>query len=841
MRIWQNTGARGGIVFIGAATAVNLSNFVFHVVVSRLLGPTSYGALGALLNVTAVLTVPLAALQVTVTQSVAERPSGSGPPPLGRLLRASIVVGVVAVLVWTGATPTIDRFFHLTSPRPTVVLGLWLLPTVVGAVLQGVLIGQRRFRVVAMSQLSGGLSRLALGIVLVKLGLGVTGAVAATLIGATVSVLLLVPPLRAQLRWRGTFVPRGKDAVLSALSLSGATLLLGLDTWLGRHFLAPLAAGYFAAAATAGRIALFLPAAVTVIYFPQLAASGGAGPPARRALARCVALVTLVSFGAAGAIVLLPATTVDLLFGAAYTRSASAVGIVALADAAISVAICLVYYHVARRSRLALSAWPTCVFAGVLAAVFHGSIVVLALDMLAAGAVFLIGLGIPTTVSVLRSLAEEASSLPRVAALLEEAQLDLTVVVPFHNVGAQRLRDHLISICTVLTETGASFEVVPVSDGSTDGSEHALDELPLSVVRPIVFAENRGKGEALRIGLARGLGRYLGFIDGDGDIPAGVLVGFVKLARIQQPDMVVGSKRHPDSQVIYPAIRRLYSFTYQLLVQGLFGLRVRDTQTGIKLIRRDVLAEVLPRMVEKRFAFDLELLAVAHRLGYRQTAELPVAIGERFTSTISLRTAWRMLQDTLATFYRLRVLRFYDAPLALPEGPRDELASLHSGETLRILVCNWRDLAHPRAGGAEVYTHAVAAEWVRSGHHVTWFTSAVAGRPSLEVVDGVHIIRRGGRHSVYRQARRYFERQGRGRFDLVVDEVNTRPFGADSWGTGTPVVAVVHQVAREVWFHEVAWPLALLGRFWLEPRWLRRLRDVPVLTLSESSRSSLTS
>ncbi len=649
--LWQNSATRGGLVFVGAAAAVNVSNFVFHVVVSRLLGPSSYGVLGALLNVTAVLSVPLAALQATVTQSVAERPEGTEHPPLGRLLRVSVIVGVSSVLLWTAAVPTIDRFFHLTSPRPTVVLGLWLFPAVVGAVLQGVLIGQRRFRVVAISQLVGGIfGRLALGVVLVKLGLGVTGAIAATVVGALVTALILLPPLRPQLRWHGTFVPRGKDAALTSVALAGATLLLGLDTWLARHFLVPVQAGYFAAAATAGRIALFLPSAITIIYFPRMAASGGSGPEGRRALARCVALVTIVSFGAAGGIALFPSTTVDLLFGRGFARSASAVGIIAFADAAVAVATCLVYYQIARRSRLALTAWPICVIAAVLAALFHGSIVALALDMLVANGLFLIGIGLYTTLSVLRSLSEETSSLPRLVTQWAEADIDLTVVVPFYNVGPQRLLTHLNNICDVLTDTGASFEVVPVSDGSTDHSEAVLAELPQELVRPIVFAENRGKGEALRIGLAEGRGRYLGFIDGDGDIPADVLAGFVELARSQQPDMVVGSKRHPDSVVIYPFLRRFYSYMYQVLILVLFGLRVRDTQTGVKLIRRDVLIEVLPRMVERRFAFDLELLAVAHRLGFRQTAELPVQIGERFTSTISSRIVWRMLQDTLATF-----------------------------------------------------------------------------------------------------------------------------------------------------------------------------------------------
>jgi hypothetical protein len=87
-------------VFVGAITVVNLSNFVFHVVLNRLLGPASYGALGALLNVTAVLTVPLAALQATVTQSVAERPEGT-TTPLGRLLRSSAAPSLVAWHAYT--------------------------------------------------------------------------------------------------------------------------------------------------------------------------------------------------------------------------------------------------------------------------------------------------------------------------------------------------------------------------------------------------------------------------------------------------------------------------------------------------------------------------------------------------------------------------------------------------------------------------------------------------------------------------------------------------------------------------------------------------------------------
>lgn len=900
-------------MFVVASLAAGLSNFVFHVVLSRLLGPDGYGAFGALLYATSVASIPLGAISVTVAQSVARRPEPVSTPPLRRLLTISLVAGVGAMVLWLAATPSVDRFFHLHSPDATVVLGLWLIPAFPSAVLEGVVLGQRRFRVAGVGQVLGALVRLVSGIILVTIGLGVVGGMAATVASGLMTVAFYAWTLRAGLLTSGRFVARVGEALLSTVALGGTALLTSIDAWLARHFLAPHAAGIFVAAATAGNIALFLPGAITLVYFPRLVASAGRGHDGRQALARSTGLVALVGLATAGVMALLPGLVVAVLFGPAFARAQVVLGTVALADAGIGVAGCLVYYQVARSSKLALAPWPTCVVAVALAAAFHGSIETLALDMVAASTALVVGLGIPTLFLAVRSLAEDTASLPREAILLDPSELDLTVVVPFKDVGADRLEAHVRAICDTLNTAQVTFEVIPVSDGSTDGSESGLARFPSDFVRPIVFAENHGKGEALRIGLVHGRGRYLGFIDGDGDIPAAELSAFVEKVRAEQPDVVVGSKRHRDADVFYPPLRRIYSVGYQLLCELLFGLWVRDTQTGVKLVRREVLAEVLPRMVEKRFAFDLELLAVGHRLGYRQIAELPVTIRQRFPSTISPKTVWRMLQDTLATFWRLKMLRFYDAPLVepsitvgapalsrttgasdvllatggavvdqLPSGAtalRGELrftrpdsmavasavdgcstevgpgasvvdtleptADLHerlpAGMPLRILILNWRDLAHPHAGGAEIYTHRVAQAWVEAGHQVSWLCAAVAGQPSVEQVDGITIVRRGGRHSVYRAARRYWSRQGQGRFDLVVDEVNTRPFEAARWVGDTPVVALVHQVAKEVWFQEFPWPLAFLGRFLVEPVWLRRLRSVPVLTVSRSSAASLAS
>jgi alpha-galactosidase len=104
----------------------------------------------------------------------------------------------------------------------------------------------------------------------------------------------------------------------------------------------------------------------------------------------------------------------------------------------------------------------------------------------------------------------------------------------------------------------------------------------------------------------------------------------------------------------------LQSFVYQVLVAALFTINVKDTQTGLKLFRRQVLQATLPRVLVKRYAFDLELLVVAHHLGYRRVVEAPITIEEQFATTTNLAAAARVLVDTAAIFYRLRILKYYD-------------------------------------------------------------------------------------------------------------------------------------------------------------------------------------
>ena len=179
-------------------------------------------------------------------------------------------------------------------------------------------------------------------------------------------------------------------------------------------------------------------------------------------------------------------------------------------------------------------------------------------------------------------------------------------------------------------------------------------------VRTIHYDRNLGKGYAVKIGALEGRGRWIAFMDADLDLEPSRLPEFLEVAKAEQLDFAIGSKRHRESDVVYPRSRRIASRLYQSLVHILFRLDVRDTQVGMKLFRREIADEVIPLLLVKRYAFDLELLAVSRAIGYRRIRELPITLDYQFTgSGVRSLAVLHALVDTFAIFYRLRVLRYY--------------------------------------------------------------------------------------------------------------------------------------------------------------------------------------
>jgi glycosyltransferase involved in cell wall biosynthesis len=235
----------------------------------------------------------------------------------------------------------------------------------------------------------------------------------------------------------------------------------------------------------------------------------------------------------------------------------------------------------------------------------------------------------------------------------------LSVVVPAYREGP-RIHDNLVRLLEQLDGIGEPYEVLVVSDGNTDATAAEARRVGSDRVTVLDYAANMGKGFALSHGMRQARGAFVAFIDADMEIDPVAIPTFLSMMRRAGSDIVVGSKGHRLSIVQYPVYRRFQGWVYKMLIRILFNLDVRDTQTGVKLFRRQVLSEALPRLAVKRFAWDLELLVVAHHLGYRKIAEGPIRLDYRFESTVRFSSAWRVLWDTAAIFYRLRLLRYYD-------------------------------------------------------------------------------------------------------------------------------------------------------------------------------------
>lgn len=251
----------------------------------------------------------------------------------------------------------------------------------------------------------------------------------------------------------------------------------------------------------------------------------------------------------------------------------------------------------------------------------------------------------------------------------------LSVIAPVYN-GAGFIANNLRTILDALERLGRPVELILVCDGSTDESASIAETIHDPRLRVIRSPENEGKGAAILRGLDAARGRLVGWIDSDLDIDPGVLVDAALRFERASVDAVIGSKRHPESDVEYPTIRRVYSWGYQMLIRLLFRINVRDTQVGAKVFRREMLETVAPLLLVKRYAFDLEVLAVGAEFGFDRIDDVPVRLHYRFTGTgISWAAVRSMAQDTLAIAYRIHLRHWYVRRFAALERERMDAAA----------------------------------------------------------------------------------------------------------------------------------------------------------------------
>jgi glycosyltransferase involved in cell wall biosynthesis len=235
------------------------------------------------------------------------------------------------------------------------------------------------------------------------------------------------------------------------------------------------------------------------------------------------------------------------------------------------------------------------------------------------------------------------------------SEVELSFVLPAYNEG-DSIEGALDTLDRVVKGTGLRYEIVVVDDGSIDSTRSRAIKWANrnGHVRVIGYDRNLGKGYAIKEGFMQTAGDAVVFVDSDLEIDLKRVSGYVNA--LEHGDIVIASKWHPESVVEIPLVRRILGHGFNMLVRLLTGVNLKDTQTGLKAIRRKAFEDVFPRLAVKRYAFDVELLAVANLCGLR-VVEMPVNI--RMRGLFSFREVWRMFLDLLGIAYRLRVLRWY--------------------------------------------------------------------------------------------------------------------------------------------------------------------------------------
>jgi glycosyltransferase involved in cell wall biosynthesis len=243
-------------------------------------------------------------------------------------------------------------------------------------------------------------------------------------------------------------------------------------------------------------------------------------------------------------------------------------------------------------------------------------------------------------------------------------QVELSFVIPAYN-EEDFIEDTLGTIDEVIKGKNLPYEIVVVDDGSRDDTLAKARRYAgrNGHVKVVSYSENIGKGHAVKTGFMHTSGNVVIFADGDMEIDLRTISKY--LDALNYGDIVIASKRHRDSQVEVPVSRRVFSKVFNGMVRFLTGVPLKDTQSGLKAMRKSAFIDVFPRLAVKRYAFDVELLAVANLYGLK-VVEMPVNM--RLDAKFEPKEMWHMFMDLLGIAYRLRIIHWYQRKLPCKNG-----------------------------------------------------------------------------------------------------------------------------------------------------------------------------
>ena len=235
--------------------------------------------------------------------------------------------------------------------------------------------------------------------------------------------------------------------------------------------------------------------------------------------------------------------------------------------------------------------------------------------------------------------------------------VELSLVIPVLN-GEPFLQSSLDRLAFWAKQQTYATELIFVNDGSSDKTQEILNNFHgYSNITLINFNSNFGKGAAIKSGMAKARGAYVAFTDAD--LPYGLEIFSAMLNKINSNSKIVliyGSRSHAQSiyKEGYGLGRRLGRFFFSVLIRFIVPIGVADTQSGIKIFRSDLAKLVAEKLTVHRFAFDVEIFAIAKQNNFVYE-DFPVVLSQRKESSV------HFIKDTInmiSDIFKIRYLMF---------------------------------------------------------------------------------------------------------------------------------------------------------------------------------------
>ncbi len=340
-----------GILFLGMMT-VNVCNYLFHLMMGRMLGPVDYGVLAALISIFCIIQVFSGTVKTVTVKFVssfaAQEQFDKIRSFMIKLSENLFIASLILFLLFIIFSSRVAQFLNIPIISPIILLSTFLLMVFVLPLNRGILQGLQEFKKLALNLTIEPAVKLFLGVFLVFLGFRVNGAVFAIFVGMFLAYLFSLYPLKFLFKYKKSSKIDYKEIKSYSfpvfISLLCLTLMYSIDVVLIKHFFDAYQAGLYAALSTLGKIIFFAFGAVAAAMFPIVSDLHERKQEHSHVLRNSLAIVFIGSAVALFFYFLFPKLIIGLLFGAAYLEISPYLGFFGVFTFLFSLASVFTYY-----------------------------------------------------------------------------------------------------------------------------------------------------------------------------------------------------------------------------------------------------------------------------------------------------------------------------------------------------------------------------------------------------------------------------------------------------------------------------------------------------------------